>query len=106
MSAEFRITFLTFTIFNITPQQKSVTINIKPEFFFYQKAEKTGYINVSFLITEMPSYHYPGRMGNRGYGNVKHSASMFQPQQPQAVLASGTSTLHSHRPAMFRTGWE
>lgn len=58
-------------------------------------------------VNEMPSYHYPGRMGNRGYGNVKpQSASMFQPQQPQAVLASGTTTLHSHRPAIFRNGWE
>jgi hypothetical protein len=60
-------------------------------------------------VNEMPSYHYPGRMGNRGYGTpVKpgQSASMFQPQQPQAVLASGTTTLHSHRPAIFRTGWE
>jgi len=59
-------------------------------------------------VNEMPSYHYPGRMGNRGYGTpVKpQSASMFHPQQPQAVLASGTTTLHSHRPAIFRNGWE
>jgi len=59
-------------------------------------------------VNEMPSYHYPGRMGNRGYGTpIKpQSASMFQPQQPQAVLASGTTTLHSHRPAIFRNGWE
>jgi hypothetical protein len=61
--------------------------------------------HMAFRVNELPSYHYPGRMGNRGYGNVKQTASMFQPQ-PQAVLATGTTTLHSHRPAIFRTGWE
>jgi hypothetical protein len=63
--------------------------------------------HMAYRVNELPNYHYPGRMGNRGYGNVKQSASMFQPQpQPQAVLATGTTTLHSHRPAIFRTGWE
>jgi len=64
---------------------------------------------LTFRVNEVPSYHYPGRMGNRGYGNMKQSSSaaaMYQPHQPQAVLASGTTTLHSHRPAIFRTGWE
>eukprot|EP00093_Oithona_nana_P007233 07233.XXX_367546_381427_1 [CDS] Oithona nana genome sequencing. len=66
---------------------------------------QSGYPPMAFRVNELPSYHYPGRMGNRGYGNVKGSASMFQ-APPQAVLATGTTTLHSHRPAMFRTGWE
>lgn len=54
---------------------------------------------MAFRTNDLPSYHYPGRMGNRGYGNVKAYS-------PQAVLATGTTTLHSHRPAIFRTGWE
>lgn len=58
---------------------------------------------MAFRTNDLPSYHYPGRMGNRGYGNVKAAA---YPPHHQAVLATGTTTLHSHRPAIFRTGWE
>lgn len=70
---------------------------------------QSGYPAMAFRTNELPSYHYPGRVGNRGYGNgvggLKQSASMQFSQQP--VLATGgTTTLHTHRPAVFRTGWE
>ena len=41
---------------------------------------------ISRLFSDLPSYHYPGRMGNRGYGNVKAGA---YPPHHQAVLATG-----------------